>query len=197
MSFTRDKRDQIKNYILDKIDAGDDDYIEKASNAYNISDKTVYRYLREMVEDGILIKNKRQYRLSYEEFRYDIKRAEAEELGEDLVYTQNILKHVDALKTNVRSIWDYGFTETSIPLKNVYDMPPVARSQAKRLVKRLENFEEVILDFEGVEAIGQGFAHELFVVFRNAHPDTRLIPVNTNDTVNMMISHVMAEHPAG
>ena len=111
MSFTRDKRDQIKNYILDKIDAGDDDYIEKASNAYNISDKTVYRYLREMVEDGILIKNKRQYRLSYEEFRYDIKRAEAEELGEDLVYTQNILKHVEALKTNVRSIWDYGFTE--------------------------------------------------------------------------------------
>ena len=90
-----------------------------------------------------------------------------------------------------------GFTKTSIPLRNVYDMPPVARSQAKRLVKRLENFEEVILDFEGVEAIGQGFAHELFVVFRNAHPDTRLIPVNANDTVNMMISHVLAEHPLG
>ena len=69
MSFTRDKRDQIKNYILEKIDAGDDDYIEKTSNAYNISDKTVYRYLREMLGDGILIKNKRQYRLSYEEFR--------------------------------------------------------------------------------------------------------------------------------
>ena len=111
MSFTRDKRDQIKNYILEKIDARDNGYVEKAANAYSISDKTVYRYLKEMVADGILIKNKRQYRLSYEEFRYKIKRIEAAELGEDYVYHQNILKHIEALNTNVRSIWDYGFTE--------------------------------------------------------------------------------------
>ncbi|MBP3196631.1 MAG: DUF4325 domain-containing protein [Butyrivibrio sp.] len=84
-----------------------------------------------------------------------------------------------------------GFTKTSIPLKNIYDMPPVARSQAKRLVRRLGDFEEVILDFEGMEAIGQGFAHELFVVFQNEHKNTRLIPINSNEVITKMIAHVL------
>ena len=111
MSFTSTKRDQIKNYILEKIDAHDDGFIGKTVSTYGISDKTVYRYLQEMVNEGILVKDKKQYSLCYDEAGFDIKRAEAEKLGEDMVYTQNILKYVDDLKSNVRAIWDYGFTE--------------------------------------------------------------------------------------
>ena len=46
-----------------------------------------------------------------------------------------------------------------IPMKNVDEIFLVSRSQAKRLCHRFDNFEEVELDFDGVEEIGQGFAH--------------------------------------
>lgn len=87
---------------------------------------------------------------------------------------------------------DGGFTKTRIPLRNYFESAPVSRSQAKRLVSRLDRFLEAELDFEGVEWMGQGFAHELFVVFANAHPETRLIPLNMNEDVRKMYVHVTA-----
>ena len=53
-----------------------------------------------------------------------------------------------------------------------------------------EDFEEIELDFDGVDEIGQGFAHELFVVFQNAHKNIKLIPSNTTNDVKRMIHHV-------
>ena len=88
---------------------------------------------------------------------------------------------------------DGGFTKTRIPLAHYFESAPVSRSQAKRLVSRLERFREAELDFEGVEWIGQGFAHELFVVYANAHPGIRLIPLNANPDVQKMIYHVTAD----
>lgn len=86
---------------------------------------------------------------------------------------------------------DGGFTRTSIPVKNFFDIFPVSRSQAKRLCSRLENFQEVDLDFSEISAIGQGFAHEIFVVFQKKHPDIRLHPINTTKEVQKMIYHVL------
>ena len=82
------------------------------------------------------------------------------------------------------------FTKTRIPLKNVYDTFPVSRSQAKRLSHRFKDFTEVVLDFSEISQIGQGFAHELFVLFRKSHPDVKLVPVNANESVQKMINHV-------
>ncbi len=80
---------------------------------------------------------------------------------------------------------------TSIPIKNIFDNAyPVSRSQAKRLYNRLDRFEEVILDFDGVTSMGQGFAHELFVVFQRENPDIKLEVINCNDEVMKMIRHV-------
>jgi anti-sigma regulatory factor (Ser/Thr protein kinase)/predicted transcriptional regulator len=86
---------------------------------------------------------------------------------------------------------DGGFTKTRLPLKNIFDTSPVSRSQAKRVCNRLENFEEVILDFEGISWMGQGFAHQLFSVFSKEHPDIKLIPVNMNEDVTKMYNHVV------
>lgn len=83
-----------------------------------------------------------------------------------------------------------GFTKTCIHLKNMFDTSPVSRSQAKRVCNRLESFEEVILDFEGLEWMGQGFAHQIFVVFQNAHPNLILTPVNMNADIAKMYQHV-------
>lgn len=85
---------------------------------------------------------------------------------------------------------DGGFFKTHIPIKNIYELYPVSRSQAKRLCHRFEKFREVELDFQGIDEIGQGFAHEIFVVFQNAHQDVKLIPINMTEEVEKMVNHV-------
>jgi len=85
---------------------------------------------------------------------------------------------------------DGGFTKTMIPLKNIFETAPVSRSQAKRICQRLEKFQEVILDFEGLDWMGQGFAHQIFIVFQNEHPEISIIPINMNDGVSQMYAHV-------
>lgn len=84
-----------------------------------------------------------------------------------------------------------GFNKTVIPLKNIFDASPVSRSQARRVLNSLEKFEEIILDFENIEWMGQGFAHQIFVVFKNNYPDIQLTPVNMNEDVTKMYNHVI------
>lgn len=86
---------------------------------------------------------------------------------------------------------DGAFIKTKIPVKNIFDTSPVSRSQAKRVCNRLEKFKEVVIDFEGVQWMGQGFAHQLFVVFAKEHPDISLIPINMNEDTTKMYNHVM------
>ena len=84
-----------------------------------------------------------------------------------------------------------GFVKTVIPMKEVCPYgEPIARSQARRILFRLELFKKVILDFLGVEFMGQGFADEVFRVFRNKHPEIEIIPVHANESVMGMIVHV-------
>lgn len=71
----------------------------------------------------------------------------------------------------------------------------VSRSEAKRLVDRLERFEEVRLDFGGVEQVGQGFVDEIFRVWASDHPQTRLIPINMSPAVEPMVTRSLGEPP--
>ena len=88
---------------------------------------------------------------------------------------------------------DYGFTKTVVPVKLMRygDDNLVSRSQAKRLTARFEKFRTVILDFTGVESIGQGFADELFRVFATAHPATDLVPMHMTTAVQDMTNRVL------
>ena len=80
-----------------------------------------------------------------------------------------------------------GFYKTRIPiLEACLDRDPVARSQARRIYARLENFREIEFDFARVDMMGQGFADELFRVFQNKHPEVVLTPVNMNADVHRM-----------
>lgn len=85
---------------------------------------------------------------------------------------------------------DGGFTKTRIPMKNIFESSPVSRSQAKRVSNRLERFKEVVLDFDGIDWMGQGFAHQLFVIFRREHPEIALITEHMNEAVEKMYLHV-------
>lgn len=83
------------------------------------------------------------------------------------------------------------FTITRIPLKNLCaNNYFVSRSQAKRIYFGLNKFETVIFDFDGIEDIYQGFAHELFVVFLNNNPSIKIEIVNANANVQKMLRHV-------
>lgn len=68
----------------------------------------------------------------------------------------------------------------------------VSRSQAKRLTARFEQFKTVVLDFTGVETIGQGFADELFRVFAATHPEIDLVPMHMTTAVQDMTTRVLA-----
>ena len=85
---------------------------------------------------------------------------------------------------------DYGFTKTVVPVKLAQygDENLVSRSQAKRLLTRVDRFETVILDFSGVASIGQAFADEIFRVFAAQHPQISLIELKTNSAVKRMIN---------
>jgi len=84
----------------------------------------------------------------------------------------------------------YGFNKTIVPVRlaKYGNDQLVSRSQAKRLLSRVELFSQVLFDFTDVEMIGQAFADEIFRVFQNAHPDMQLFPTNANAEIREMIS---------
>ncbi len=89
---------------------------------------------------------------------------------------------------------DYAFTTTSIPVRllQIGKDALVSRSQAKRLLARAERFEHVLLDFTGVESVGQAFADEVFRVFPLHHRDTLVEAVNGNAEVMRMVRRALA-----
>lgn len=90
-----------------------------------------------------------------------------------------------------------GFVKTMIPMRDMCPLgDPVARSQARRILRRLEEFREIIFDFRGIGFMGQGFADEVFRVFQNMHPEIKLTVVNANAAVEGMIRHVRRDRSA-
>lgn len=90
---------------------------------------------------------------------------------------------------------EFGFAKTTIPVKlsRYGDENLVSRSQAKRLLARIERFQEVIFDFKDVEMVGQAFADEVFRVFQNQNPHIHLMWSNTNQQVERMILHARGQ----
>ncbi|MBF0376747.1 MAG: DUF4325 domain-containing protein [Desulfamplus sp.] len=91
---------------------------------------------------------------------------------------------------------NYGFTKTIVPVRLAQygDEQLVSRSQAKRLLARIEKFKIVIFNFGGVESIGQAFSDEIFRVFANQHKTIEMIILNANENVKKMINHVRSQN---
>ena len=94
---------------------------------------------------------------------------------------------------------DHAFAKTVVPVRlaRIGDENLVSRSQAKRLLQRVDRFRSVILDFDGVERIGQAFADEIFRVFANAHPQVELIATHALPGVQQMIRRAEVLRDAG
>ena len=334
MKYTTEKKQTIILYILEKIAAETQSLSKVVAETFNISTNTVHTYLNELIENGIIEKQKRgQYKLTNKQHEYIFKRSEGKLVSDTLPYEDCLEKEIRHLGENVQRIWAYGLSEmvnnvidhsnaenmkviviqnylitsvlliddgvgifekiknhfglpsldeaicelfkgklttdeinhsgegifftskmmdnflilssgkiftsskfdddnildlnantqgtcvlmtlsnfthktpkevfdqysdvdgsfvtTRIPLKNIFDAAPVSRSQAKRVCNRLEKFTEAILDFDGIDWMGQGFAHQIFVVFKNAHPEISIVLQNMNESVESMYNHVI------
>lgn len=94
---------------------------------------------------------------------------------------------------------DYGFTKTVVPVRLAQygNDKLISRSQAKRVLERVDLFKVVLFDFTGLETIGQAFADEIFRVFHRSHPEIDIHATHTSSEVRRMINRAQsAEVPA-
>ncbi len=100
-------------------------------------------------------------------------------------------------KRQLREVFDMfssderGFYKTQIPIKSsILSDFPVSRSQARRLCSGFDKFEEIELDFDGIDDVGRAFVHEIFCVFKNKHPEIEIKVKNANKNVISVITQV-------
>ena len=105
----------------------------------------------------------------------------------------------DVFDTYASDEHDYGFNKTHIPLSlaTYGDENLISRSQARRLLTRLHQFQEVLLDFHGVESIGQAFADEVFRIYARNNPDIEIKVININNQIEKMITRAQERFNSG
>jgi anti-sigma regulatory factor (Ser/Thr protein kinase) len=123
------------------------------------------------------------------------------ETGEDVGGTMVVMRIAPDTGRSLKGVFDafasaarpFSFAVTHVPvaLATVGADNLVSRSQARRLVTRLDLFDEVILDFTGVKEIGQAFADEVFRVFASEHPNLCIGLAGANEAVTMMVNRAL------
>lgn len=100
-------------------------------------------------------------------------------------------------KRQLREVFDMfssnerGFYKTQIPIKSsILSDFPVSRSQARRLCSGFDKFEEIELDFDGIDDVGRAFIHEIFCVFKDKHPEIDIKVKNASTNVTNVITQV-------
>lgn len=119
--------------------------------------------------------------------------------------TEGTLVHMEIAtnsRNNLGAIFDrfssgpeeYRFDRTVVPVRMaLYEGERLlSRSQAKRILNRVDRFKHVILDFKGVDSVGQAFADEVFRVYARQHPDMELLAVNENAQIAQMINRALS-----
>lgn len=116
MSLSTQKREAIKHYILEQIDSGCNDVVNKTSEVFGITSTSIYRYMKDLIEKGVIIKKGHKYSLVSEsrDFFYDTKHVMDEV---DIMQRDLEPVYIDC-PDNVRRIWRYCLSEM---LNNVLD----------------------------------------------------------------------------
>jgi len=85
------------------------------------------------------------------------------------------------------------FSKTIVPVRlALYEgVQLVSRSQAKRIMNRVERFRNVVLNFEGVDTVGRSFVDEIFRVFTRNHPEVAITPINMSPEVQKEVGRVL------
>jgi anti-sigma regulatory factor (Ser/Thr protein kinase)/predicted transcriptional regulator len=88
----------------------------------------------------------------------------------------------------------YEFDKTRVAVR-LYKMGTlyISRSQARRIMTGLEKFKTVVLDFSHIKSVGQGFADEIFRVWRIHNPEVKVEATETNENIDFMIKRALRE----
>ena len=97
---------------------------------------------------------------------------------------------------------DHRFTQTRATVRLFgHGVRFASRSEAERLLRGLERFREVRVDFSGVEEVGQGFVDEVFRVWPSQNPETVVVPLGMQGPVEFMVRRglpgPLLERPGG
>ncbi|MFC1576923.1 STAS-like domain-containing protein [Candidatus Omnitrophota bacterium] len=88
----------------------------------------------------------------------------------------------------------FEFSKTEVTVKLFKTGPEyISRSQAKRILSGLDKFKTVTLDFHNVRTVGQGFADEVFRVWRSRHPNIVILTKNANENVEFMVKRAQGQ----
>ena len=106
--MSKENKEQIISYILKLISANDKEIVKKTIDAFGVSKSTVYNYIAELCQDGILKKEDSSYTIISQSkvFLY-----ENVGLDESRVFDKDIAPIFKDVEKNVFSIWRYAFTE--------------------------------------------------------------------------------------
>lgn len=107
------------------------------------------------------------------------------------IFSKRLIKNVfDNFTSDDLQAGNFQFDKTIIPVRlaKYENEKLVSRSQAKRLLLRIERFKHIVFDFEGVSSIGQAFADEIFRVYANKHKHIHLMYINTTKDIENMIN---------
>lgn len=111
MSYTKERKERIINYILEKINKDEEKLSSKVSKTFDTSDTTIRRYISELITNNIIVANSNKkcgYELKVIKFA---KKYMNENLEEDSVYRNDFFPYLSDLPENVQHIWTYAFTE--------------------------------------------------------------------------------------
>jgi anti-sigma regulatory factor (Ser/Thr protein kinase) len=86
--------------------------------------------------------------------------------------------------------FDYRFERTSVRV-DLFGDEYVSRSEARRLLGRLESFREIELDFRNVRSLGRAFADEIFRVFRRRHPGVSVRWVHASAPIEALLRQAL------
>ena len=103
MRFTSEKKDIIISYILEKIGEGRENVPVLAADAFDINLNTVHTYIRELIDQGKIIREKRgNYSLCKTTHEFAFLRSEGD-LDDDLyIYEEAVVPLLSDMKTEIK-----------------------------------------------------------------------------------------------
>lgn len=104
------------------------------------------------------------------------------------LYSKKKVQKIFAEYTDKDS-FDFSKTKISVSLYQI-NRNLLSRSEARRIMFSLDNFQEIQLDFKGVKNVGQSFADEIFRVWQSMHPKIKISYKNADENAVFMIKRV-------
>ena len=97
----------------------------------------------------------------------------------------------DVFRQYSEGSFEFSATEVTVRLYEKGESTFISRSQARRILYGLEKFKKIVFDFDRIKAVGQGFADEIFRLWKSRHPKVDMIYKNANEDVEFMIKRAL------